>query len=296
MAFEELLTMDLPTGEQIAYRKREGGTIPVVLLHGNLSSSVVWDVAFEGMDDRFSLYAMDIRGFGDSTLETPIDCIADLATDVKQFVDGLGLETFSLWGWSTGGGAAMQVAADWPDRVERLVLMAPPSTQGLPFYERDEDGQPTGKVLTTYEELAARDGVQPIRDALEDHDAQTMRGVWDQAIYHTDNPERERLERYIEGALKTRHYLDVLYALTHFNISPDNNGIEPGTGEVERITAPTLIVRGEYDSVIDRDLVLKAHEDIADSRFVEFNDCGHGPTVDAPDRVLAEVVPFLAGE
>ena len=296
MAFGELLTMDLPTGEQIAYRKREGGNIPVVLLHGNLSSSVVWDVAFERIDERFSLYAMDLRGFGDSTLETPIDSIADLAADVKHFVDGLGLETFSLWGWSTGGGVAMQVAAAWPDRVERLVLMTPPSTQGLPFYERDDDGLPTEKVLTTYEELAARAGVQPIREALEDHDAQTMHGVWDQAIYYTDNPDEERLERYIEGALKTRHYLDVLYALTHFNISPDDNGIEPGTGDVERISAPTLIVRGEYDSVINRDLVLKSHEDIQTSRFVEFSDCGHGPTVDAPDRVLDEVVPFLAGE
>ncbi len=296
MSFEDVYTMDLPNGEEIAYRKRDGGDIPVVFLHGNLSSSVVWDVAFERMDDRFSLYAMDMRGFGDSTLETPIDSIAELAAYVKHFVDGLGLETVSLWGWSTGGGAAMQVAADWPDRVERLVLMAPPSTQGLPFYERDAEGQPTDKVLTSYEELAAREGVQPIRDALEDGDAETMHGVWDQAIYYTDDPDEERLEAYIEGALKTRHYLDVLYALTHFNISPDDNGIEPGTGEVERITAPTLIVRGEYDSVINRDLVLKAHDDIENSRFVEFADCGHAVTIDATDPLFDVAVPFLADE
>lgn len=296
MPFDTVETMALPNGEQIAYRRREGGEIPVVLLHGNLSSSVQWDVAFERMDDRFSLYAMDMRGFGDSSLESPVTSLADLAADVKYFVDGLGLDTVSLWGWSTGGGAAMEVAADWPDRVERLVLMAPPSTQGLPFYERDETGQPTDRVLTTWDELAARDGVQPIRDALETNDAAAMKAVWDQAIYYNDDPDEKRLDAYIEGALKTRVYLDVLYALTHFNISPDDNGIEPGTGKAEKITAPTLILRGEHDAVIARELVVKAHEDIQHSRLVEFSDCGHAVTIDATDRVFAEVVPFLAGE
>jgi pimeloyl-ACP methyl ester carboxylesterase len=287
--------VELSNGETIAYRERPGGDIPVLLLHGNLSSSVHWDIVFEEMDAQFHLYAIDLRGFGDSSYGAPAGSLADFAGDVTLFAEEVGLDSFHLWGWSAGAGVAMQVAADTPDRIRRLVLMAPPGTQGLPVYAKDENLQPTDTVLTTREELAQDPvSVAPVLQALETQDAATMKEIWTQAIFVNSVPGEERFDRYVEASLKQRNLLDIDYALVHFNISPEDNGIEPGTGEVERIDAPTLVVRGEDDLVVTREMSERVRAEIADARYVELEGCGHAPTVDDPDRLLSEVEEFLA--
>ena len=290
-------TVGLANGETIAYRERPGGDVPLVLLHGNISSSVHWDVVFDQMDDRFHLYAMDMRGFGDSSYETPADSLADFAADVPLFADEMGLDSFNLWGWSAGAGVAMQVAADVPDRVRRLVLLSPPSTQGLPVYEKDENFQPTETVLTTREELAQDPvSVAPVLHALDEQDAEAMKEIWSQAIFVHGAPDDERFGRYVQGSLKQRNLLDIDYALVHFNISPEDNGIEPGTGEVTNIDAPTLVLRGEDDLIVSREMAERVTDEIADARHVEFEECGHAPAVDKPEQLLAEVESFLTDE
>jgi pimeloyl-ACP methyl ester carboxylesterase len=287
-------TVELPNGERIAYREREGGEMPVVLLHGNMSSSVHWDIVFERMAEEYKLYAMDLRGFGESSYETAADSLADFAADVPLFADAVGLDDFHLWGWSAGAGVGMQVAADYPDRIRRLVLMSPPGTQGLPVYEKDENLQPTDTVLTTREELAQDPvSVAPVLQALEEGDAGTMKDIWTQAIFVNGTPEEERFDRYIQETLKQRNLLDIDYALVHFNISHEDNGVEPGTGEVDDITAPTLVLRGEDDLVVTREMSEQVTEEIANARYVELSDCGHAPIVDDPERLLDEVESFL---
>jgi pimeloyl-ACP methyl ester carboxylesterase len=294
MSVPDTSTVDLPNGETIAYRERAGGEIPLVLLHGNMSSSIHWDVVFEEMDEQFSLYAMDLRGFGDSSYETACDSIADFAEDVPLFADAMGLDDFHLWGWSAGAAVAMQTAADVPERVRRLVLMSPPSTQGLPVYEKDENMQPTDTVLTTREELAEDPvSVAPVLAALEAGDAATMKEIWSQAIFVNGTPDEERFDAYIAETLKQRCLLDIDYALVHFNISEEDNGIEPGSGEVTDITAPTLVLRGEDDLVVSREMSEDVTREIEDARYVELEGCGHAPTVDDPERLLGDVESFL---
>lgn len=290
-------TVELSNGETIAYRSRPGGEIPVVLLHGNMSSSVHWDIVFEEMDDRFALYAMDMRGFGESSYESKADSLADFAADVPLFADAIGLSSFHLWGWSAGSGVAMQVAADVPERLRRLVLLASPSTQGLPVYEKDENLQPTEKILETREELAKDPvSVAPVLDALESQNATAMKEIWKQAIFVNGVPEPQRFDRYIEAPLKQRNLLDMDYALVHFNISHEHNGVAPGSGEVEAIDAPTLVLRGADDLVVTRQMSQRVVEEIADARYVELEDCGHAAMVDDPDRLLEEVESFLSSE
>ncbi len=290
-------TVELPNGETIAYRSRPGGEIPVVLLHGNMSSSVHWDIVFEEMDDRFALYAMDMRGFGESSYESKADSLADFAADVPLFADAVGLPSFHLWGWSAGAGVAMQVAAEVPERLRRLVLLASPSTQGLPVYEKDENLQPTEKILETREELAKDPvSVAPVLDALESQNATAMKEIWKQAIFVNGVPEPQRFDRYIEAPLKQRNLLDMDYALVQFNISHEHNGVAPGSGEVDAIDAPTLVLRGTDDLVVTRQMSQRVVEEIADARYVELEDCGHAPMVDDPDRLLDEVESFLSSE
>lgn len=291
----ELGSVELPNGETIAYREREGGTRPLLLLHGNQTSSKHWDVLMESLDPEYKLYAMDLRGFGSSSYVTPIDSIADFAGDVKAFVDELDLGSFHLMGWSTGGGVAMQFATDNPDHVRTLVLMAPVSTRGYPIYRKDENGEAVDELLTTREEIAA-DPIQvaPIAEAQESEDAATMRAVWDQLIYTHNQPEPERYEEYVEDMFTQRNLADVDYALAQFNISSEHNGIAEGTGKAGEINIPTLVLRGERDLVITEEMVEETVADIgSNAELVVLHNCGHSPLIDDLDQLIEEVTAFL---
>lgn len=63
----ELKKVVLQNNEQIAYRERDGGDKIVVLVHGNMTSSKHWDVLIDNMDPKYKIYALDMRGFGEST-------------------------------------------------------------------------------------------------------------------------------------------------------------------------------------------------------------------------------------
>src|SRR3954468_3174156 len=107
--------VDLPNGERIAYREREGGEKILLLIHGNMTSSKHWDLVIEQLDSSYKVYGIDLRGFGASTYYHPITSIKDFADDVKSFVDIIGLTDFSIMGWSTGGAVAMQFVAENPE-------------------------------------------------------------------------------------------------------------------------------------------------------------------------------------
>jgi len=294
----ELRSVDLPNGETIGYRERTGGDVPVVLLHGNTTSSKHWDVVLEAMDERYALYAMDMRGFGESTYETPIDSLGDFADDLAAFADALSLDSFHLVGWSTGGGVAMQFAADHPDRVERLVLLAPVGTRGYPIPRKDEDGQPTDELLSSREEIAS-DPVQvvPMVEAIESRDAAAMKAIWNQLIYTDERPEPDHYDEYVEDMFTQRNRVDVDYALAHFNLSAEHNGVEEGTGDAARIEAPTLVLRGDRDLVIPEEMVEQTVADVGENaRLDVLTDCGHSPLVDDLDQLLEHVEGFLAAE
>lgn len=103
----------------------------LVLIHGNVSSSLFWQPLMVALPDDVDAYAIDLRGFGDS--ETlPVDAtrgLRDFSDDVRSVVEALGLSDIDLMGWSMGGGVAMQYALDHP--VRSLTLQAPVSPYGF---------------------------------------------------------------------------------------------------------------------------------------------------------------------
>ena len=62
-----------------------------------MTSSQHWDLVIEKLQDQYHIYALDLRGFGQSTYNKAIDSIQDFAEDVKLFIDQLKLEKFSQW-------------------------------------------------------------------------------------------------------------------------------------------------------------------------------------------------------
>jgi len=112
----------------------DGEGPPVVLLHGSgpgVTAYANWRLTIPSLAQRFRVVAPDLMGFGFT--ERPADGAYDVerwTTQVVDLLDALGLEKVSLVGNSFGGGIALRVAAQHPDRVDRLVLMG---SVGVPF-------------------------------------------------------------------------------------------------------------------------------------------------------------------
>ncbi|MCM3291920.1 alpha/beta hydrolase [Paenibacillus sp. MER 180] len=290
-----LKSVELPNGETLGYRERDGGDEVVVLIHGNMNSSCHWDVLLEQMDARYKLYAVDLRGFGISTYHTPIESLSDFTADVKQWVDLLGLTRFTLIGWSTGGGVAMEYTAAYPDEVKRLVLLASVSTRGYPFYEDGSDGLPdVTRRITTIEGIRSLARNTLIESANIRRDRRFMKQLYEAVIYDRNQPEEARYETYIDDILTQRNLMDVYHALNTFNVSVFDHEASPGSGAVKRIKAPVLVLRGMQDLVITEAMTRETLADLGDiAEFVPLTGCGHSPLVDDLPQLLDAIESFL---
>jgi len=120
---------------EVAYLTAGTGDTPVVLVHGNCSSSgffqdFMLDLA---ATSNYKIYAPDMRGYGDSEA-LPVDArrgVQDFSDDLAAFVKALGLASFHLLGWSLGGSIVMQYALDYPGTLRSLTLQAPGSPFGF---------------------------------------------------------------------------------------------------------------------------------------------------------------------
>ena len=120
---------------EIAYLEAGTGDIPIVLVHGNCSSSLFFQDFMLALAaaNRYKVFAPDMRGYGD-TEPMPIDAtrgVADFSDDLDAFARAMGLDSFHLFGWSLGGNIVMQYAIDHPGTLRSLTLQAPGSPYGF---------------------------------------------------------------------------------------------------------------------------------------------------------------------
>ena len=106
---------------RVAYRVTGSGP-PVVLLHGLGGSGRWWDRNVAAFARHFRVHAVDLVGFGESRGTGRVSLVAASALLVR-WLDRLGLERVRLVGHSMGGRIAADIAADFPARVDRLVLV-----------------------------------------------------------------------------------------------------------------------------------------------------------------------------
>lgn len=291
-----LQKVTLANGEQIAYREREGGEKVVVLVHGNMTSSKHWDVLIDALDPKYKVYALDLRGFGESTYEKRVTGIRDFSEDVHGFIEVLGLEHFDLIGWSTGGAICMQYIADHPGICEKLVLLASASTRGYPFFGTKADGTPDlEKRLMTIEDVEQDAGkTLAIQSMYDTENREGLKAVWNALIYTHNEPLADKYDEYVEDMLTQRNLADVYHSLNTFNISPLHNGVTEGSNQAKDITIPVLVLRGDRDYVVNAQMTAEIMEDLGDNAtFISLKDMGHSPLVDNLEKLTETIETFL---
>jgi len=119
-------------GATIRYYEAGDGP-PVLLLHGAGATARLWKPQVAGLSPAFRVIAPDLPGFGGSDMLPYVRAVGDYSKFVHDFMDTLGITSAHVIGSSMGGWAAGWFAADFPERVRRLVLIAP---AGLHFEEK----------------------------------------------------------------------------------------------------------------------------------------------------------------
>lgn len=246
----------------VAYLAVGAGETPVVLVHGNCSSSLYFQdfMLALAQTGRYTIYAPDMRGYGDS--ETlPVDATSamrDFSDDLAAFVETLGLPPFHLFGWSLGGNVVMQYAIDYPGRLRSLTLQAPGSPFGF-------GGTKGAEGTPTCDDFAGSGGgtVNPdfagrLAQGDRGSEASSPRTVMNTFYFKPPfrvAPDRE--EMYLTGLLSTKtssgNYPGDMVQ------SPNWPFVAPGTQGVNNALSPKYMNQGNFAGISDKPPVLWLH-------------------------------------
>lgn len=287
----ELRKVKLPNGETYRYRYCSGGEKNILLIHGNLATSKYYDELMEALPEDYTIYAVDMRGFGASTYNTPISSLRDIAEDIKLFADELDLHKFDLVGWSTGGAVSMHFTANYGHMVNRLFLLASAGALGYPSYRIDENGNRI--LLRTKEEIAIDPAKVGFLKAIENKDKEFYKKIFDAYIFSHRKPEPNKYDEYLGDSLKQQNIVDIYYGLGSFNITDDFNGISMGTGEIKNIKVPTAVIQGEEDKLVTLQMAQSIEDGIGkNAKMILLKDSGHTPFFDKLDEVVKIITEF----
>jgi pimeloyl-ACP methyl ester carboxylesterase len=260
-------------GEQRVHFEEAGRGEAVVLLHGFGGSSHAWRHVMPALARRFRVIAVDLNGFG--WTQRPRDVAAYTYAGQAEVVLGtlraLGVERFHVVGHSYGGGLALWLAGRHPERVRSVVLLS----SVLPDYSQAQR-QAWARFrslnwLLVHFFVLSRAGVRRTLEICF-HDKRQITSDLVEAY-------RERL--LVEGCE------DAYYGL----MAPLNLP-EPEVALTD-VQAPTLVVWGREDRLIPLPRAEAYVPQLPDARLVVLDDCGHMALEECPQRLLAEMLPFL---
>ena len=110
-------------GHRVIYRIAGSGP-PVVLIHGMVNSSRHWESVALRLADSYTVVAPDLIGHGDSATPRGDYSLGAHAASIRDLLAAIGIDRATIVGHSLGGGVAMQFFYQFPQRVERLVLIS----------------------------------------------------------------------------------------------------------------------------------------------------------------------------
>jgi pimeloyl-ACP methyl ester carboxylesterase len=266
-------------GHQVIYRTAGSGP-PVVLIHGMVNSSRHWrDVALR-LADRFTVVAPDLIGHGDSATPRGDYSLGAHAAVIRDLLTLIGVGSATMVGHSLGGGVAMQFFWQFPNRVERLVLV---STGGLgrevsPLL-RGAALPGASVALRAVSGRGSLGALERLATALEARGSD--RAVYLRAIVRALRP--------LERPASREAFLQTLRSVI------DLRGQR--VSAVDRLyllrPVPTLIVWGERDNTIPARHGRAAHEAIPHSRFETLPRAAHFPHLEDPDGLADVLLDFI---
>jgi len=241
----------------------QGEGEPLLLHHGYTASRVNWEPAAAMLRDRYQVILMECRGTGDSEHTADGYSLDQYAADVIGMADHLGLDRFSFAGHSMGGGIGYVLALGYPQRIERLILMASVPADGYPLPSKE------------------------VRDFLIER---RRRG--DRASY---------MEEYIATRFRPEIETDAWFnsRIDHILAASEGHYVQGAESFAQLrvgdrlidLDVPTLVLAGAVDSLLAANLADFSR--LPNATLQVFSRAGHEVAVHEPEGVTAAIDGFM---
>jgi pimeloyl-ACP methyl ester carboxylesterase len=268
-------------GHRVSFQT--GGSGPLlILIHGITGSSANWDPVLPLLAERFTILAPDLLGHGASAKPRGDYSLGAYASMVRDLAGVLGHDRATVVGHSLGGGIAMQLAYQFPERVERMVLV---SSGGL-----GREVHPILRAAT----LPGSEFILPLLTARPLMDAGAAVGRFLGQIGLDVGPDLTEMGRGFAslGELESRSaFVHTARAV----IDVGGQRVDASDRLYLAAALPTLLVWGERDQIIPARHGREAHELIPGSRLELLERAGHFPHHDEPVRFARILRDFVDG-
>jgi pimeloyl-ACP methyl ester carboxylesterase len=260
-------------GVQTNYLEAGSGS-PVLLIHGSgpgVTAYANWRLVLPALAERFHVLAPDMAGFGFSERPEKGDYGVEMWTDqVVGFMDALDLDRAHIVGNSFGGAIALRLAARYPERVGRLVLMG---SMGIDF---------------------------PITEGLDkvwgyEPSFENMRGVLDVFAYDRKLVPDELAEVRYRASMQPG-FQESFAAMFPAPRQRWVEAMQTSDEEIRALPHKTLIVHGREDQVIPVDNSLQLMRLVENGDLHVFSHCGHWVQIERSTDFNRLVGDFLAGD
>lgn len=237
---------------------------PALLLGGSLGTTLdMWERQ-RPLSERFRTVRFDHRGHGASPVPDPPYEIGDLGRDVLALMDELGIGRAAYCGLSIGGMVGMWLAANAPERIERLVLVC--TAAHMP---------PASAWRERAEAVLRAGSTEPVADAVVDR--------WLTPAFAAREPETRAWLRAMLLASDPRGYAACCGAIERMDLRP----------ELARITAPTLVISGADDEATPVERQREIAEAIGGARHELVGPAAHVAAVEQPEAVNRLITEHL---
>ena len=266
-------------GHRVAYRCAGSGPA-IVLVHGITSTSATWERVMPYLATRFTVIAPDLIGHGQSAKPRGDYALGAYASGVRDLMVTLGHDRATFVGHSLGGGVVMQLAYQFPERCERLVLVDSGGlgrevnfllrSATLPLSEVVLPLLASGRLLDAGRSVSrffARLGLHAGTDV-----AELARG-------HASLADRDARAAFV-------HTLRTI-------VDPGGQRVDATDRLYLADRVPFMLIWGARDPIIPVEHGYRAHELVPSSRLEVFERAGHFPHIDDPQRFLDVLIDFI---
>jgi len=248
---------------QIHYSLEGQSGKPALILSNSLGADLsMWDSQLPEFSKSFRVLRSDTRGHGESSVTPAPYTIEQLARDILALADSLRFERFHLCGLSMGGQIGMWLAANAPQRLNKVVLSSTAAKIGSP------------EMWDARIAAVRKEGMKNIAAAAIER--------WFTASFRVKDPSTTAKIHKILETTSPDGYAACCAGLRDFDFRD----------QLGTISAPTLVISGTHDPATTPadGQFLASH--IAGTRYVELNGA-HLSNIEDSDRFTREVISFL---
>ena len=256
----------------------------IILLHGFTASHLNFKRVSPLLSNDLRVITIDLPGFGlTGAIPSRDYSINSVMNVIDELVENLEINKFSIGGNSMGGRVSWRYASAYPEKVFKLILIASGGVQQKqkerPFQTRKSDrpiawrlmrSDTTRKFLTLFTpKFFAYQGLEKI-------------------LYDPSLATRSFAEEFHDLVLMEGSREAILFDMTGDKNEPNGN-----LKLLQQIKAPTLIIHGQEDKIIDVESHLQFSKNIKDVRVKIYPRVGHLPMYEAPNLTARDIKAFL---